>query len=180
MLASFFPGYREARGAGNDGKSIRERSGLSASNLVYKLPILRTGVVGKTGDIERREWRDRKDFRPEAVVRVCSQVGQHLIELEVSDPQTKTATTQAVTVEPDQIYPVKPLRLKYKGISYFAGPVPPDWPGIPRPDKEEMDEQLDTIRHDLGCNAIIITAGEAYEDSQSQSFPCPPLCWSFR
>jgi len=91
-------------------------------------------------------------------------VGQHLVELKVSDPLTTSTTTQGVMVEPDQIYPVKPLRLKYKGISYFAGPVPPDWAGIPNPNEEEMDEQLDTIRHDLGCNAIIITAGEAYED----------------
>ena len=69
-----------------------------------------------------------------------------------------------ITVEPDQIYPVKALRLKYKGISYFAGPVPPDWAGIPNPNEEEMDEQLGTIRNDLGCNAIIITGGEDYED----------------
>ena len=91
-------------------------------------------------------------------------VGQHLIKLRVADSQNEDITGHIVGADPDQIYPAKPLRLKYKGITYFAGPVPPDWAGAPNPDHDEMDEQLDTIRDDLGCNAIIISGGEDYED----------------
>lgn len=90
--------------------------------------------------------------------------GDHLVRLEVSDSLTTNTASQWVTVEPDQIYPARPLHLMYKGITYFAGPVPPDWAGIPNPDHDEMDEQLDTIRNELGCNAIIISGGEDYED----------------
>jgi hypothetical protein len=91
-------------------------------------------------------------------------VGQHLVELEASDRVAKSTVAQAVTVEPDQIYPTKPLHLRHKGFTYFAGPVPPAWPSLPRPTDDEMDEQLDTMRNELGCNAIIISGGEDYED----------------
>ena len=91
-------------------------------------------------------------------------VGQHEVGLEVSDPFAKSTAAQTVTVEPDQIYPTKPLHLRHKGFTYFTGPVPPAWPSLPRPTDEEMDEQLDTIREGLGCNAIIISGGEDYED----------------
>ena len=90
--------------------------------------------------------------------------GEHTIKLTVSDGLAESSVKRKLTVEPDQIYPVKPFLPKYKGITYFAGPVLPDWSGIPSPNEEVMDEQLGTIRNDLGCNAIIISGGEQYED----------------
>ena len=89
--------------------------------------------------------------------------GEHVVQLNVSDGISQDSLRQGITVEPDQIYPTNPLHLKHKGITYFAGPVPPDWAGIPNPDHDEMDEQLDTIHNELGCNAIIISGGEDYE-----------------
>jgi len=91
-------------------------------------------------------------------------VGQHLIKLRVADSQNEDIAGHIVGADPDQIYPVKLLHLKHKGISYFAGPIPPDWAGGPNPSHDEMDEQLDTIRNELGCNAVIIMAGGDYED----------------
>jgi len=95
--------------------------------------------------------------------------GSHIIVATVSDGMETVKTPEwygrnPITVEPDQIYPTKPIHLRYKGITYFAGPVPPDWAGIPNPDHDEMDEQLDTIRKELGCNAIVISSGKEYED----------------
>jgi hypothetical protein len=90
--------------------------------------------------------------------------GEHLIGLRVSDGMEERSAERRVTVEPDQIYPVKPLYMRYKGVSYFCGGITPEWPNIPNPNEEEMDEQLDTIHNELGCNAIIISAGEAFED----------------
>ena len=91
-------------------------------------------------------------------------VGEHLVEMRVSDGFAVRSHTQSMAVDPDQIYPTRPLHLGYKGITYFAGPVPPDWLGIPNPTHIAMDEQLDAIRNELGCNAIIISGGEDYED----------------
>lgn len=91
-------------------------------------------------------------------------IGQHLIKLSVTDSQNEDVTGHIVGADPEQIYPAKPLHLKYKGTTYFAGPVPPDWEAIPNPDHDEMGEQLDSIRNELGCNAIIISGGEGYED----------------
>jgi hypothetical protein len=70
-----------------------------------------------------------------------------------------------MTVEPDQLYPTKPLRLKYKGVNYAAARTAPEFSSIPTPTSEETDEQLTTIRNELGCNAIVIQAGDGYEDN---------------
>lgn len=90
--------------------------------------------------------------------------GDHEIGLRASDGRTSAFSKNTLAVEPDQIYPVKPLHLKYKGVRYYAGSVTPDWQGIPNPSDEEMDEQLDTIHYELGCNALIISGGEISED----------------
>jgi hypothetical protein len=117
------------------------------------------------GDPLQNTWLiDNKEVSHEHDYSTKLPVGEHLVDLQVSDGRQTRVKSGTITVESDQIYPVKPLRLKYKGISYFAGPVPPDWAGIPNPNEEEMDEQLGTIRNDLGCNAIIISGGEDYED----------------
>lgn len=58
-------------------------------------------------------------------------VGQHTVELEASDRFAKGVTAQAVTVEPDQIYPAKPLRIRYKGMKYAAGRGSPELVSTP-------------------------------------------------
>ena len=92
-------------------------------------------------------------------------VGQHLVELQALDSQAKSATEQAVAVEPDQTYPPRQLQIKRKGICYCAGQVAPEWGDNPNPSMEEMDEQLDTIHDELGCNTIVIFAGGDHEDA---------------
>lgn len=91
--------------------------------------------------------------------------GDHAIVLKVSDDESETVTSTTVTVEPDQIYPTKPLHVKYKGVNYCVGrPMTPEFTGYPSPDRDQMDEELDNIHKDLGCNAIIIAAGADSED----------------
>ena len=86
-------------------------------------------------------------------------VGQHVVELEASDPQIKAATTQAVTVEPDQIYPTKQLHIGYKGMRMMVG-----WKGMSRTPTEVTDEKLEVIRNELGCNAVTIFGNTEFED----------------
>lgn len=90
--------------------------------------------------------------------------GDHAVRLSVSDGLAEDHIQQAFTVEPDQIYPTRPLHLRYKGVSYFAGPMTPEWGSAPNPTMEEMDEQLDTLYQNLGCNAIIICGGKDDEE----------------
>jgi len=91
--------------------------------------------------------------------------GVHAISLNVSDGKSQASKYATVTVDPDQIYPTKPLGLKYKGICYCAGKVTPELASYLTPSRDEMDEQLSTIHDELGCNAIIIMAGADYEDN---------------
>ena len=93
-------------------------------------------------------------------------VGQHLVGLDVSDGRHEVAVNRAISVDLDltATYPVRPLQLRYKGVRYFAGSIALDWPNIPTPNNEEMDEQLDTIRSELDCNAISVCGGEPSED----------------
>jgi PKD repeat protein len=87
-------------------------------------------------------------------------VGPHTVELEASDPQIKTATTQAVTVEPDQIYPTKQLHIGYKGMRMMVG-----WKGMAWPIPIDItDEKLDIIHDELGCNAVLIFGNTEFED----------------
>ena len=90
--------------------------------------------------------------------------GDHSIVLKVSDGRSEATKYGTVMVDPDQIYPSRQLHIKLKGVCYCAGPVAPEWSSLPNPSREEMDEQLDTIRHELGCNAIVIFAGGDHED----------------
>ena len=89
--------------------------------------------------------------------------GDHVIRLDVSDRIAQDSVQQSVTVESDQIYQTKPLHVKFKGTNYFVGDIMPEGPKV-FPTEDEMTEQLYTIHHDLGCNAIIITGGPAWED----------------
>ena len=93
-----------------------------------------------------------------------TETGDPRVKLQVSDGKLKDEKEYSfLHVEPDQLYPAKPLNLKCKGTSYYVGPAGPEWSN-PVPNEEEMNEQLDTIRDDLGCNAVIITGGESFED----------------
>ena len=89
-------------------------------------------------------------------------VGNHLVQLRVSDGQAEDTTARRVEAEPDQIYPSRQLRIRLKGISMFVGPIG-EWP-FPALSREEMDEQLYAVRNELGCNAVIISGGEDCED----------------
>ena len=93
-------------------------------------------------------------------------VGQHRIKLRVADSQNEDVAGHMVDVDPDQIYPAKPLHLKYKGVNYCVGkPMNPEWStDYPSPNRDQIDEELDNIHNDLGCNAMIITAGADSED----------------
>lgn len=88
--------------------------------------------------------------------------GKHGVGLVVSDGKLKDETGTYLNVVSDQIYPTKALNLRYKGTSYYIGSVG-EW-SSPSPTEEQMDEYLDVIHDELGCNAIIITAGGEFED----------------
>lgn len=90
--------------------------------------------------------------------------GEHLIDLQVSDGQQTRVNSATITVEPDQIYPTKQFHIKYKGVNYTAAELTPEW-HVHNSSSDEMDEQLDTIRKELGCNAVIIDAGAEFEDN---------------
>jgi len=100
--------------------------------------------------------------------------GDHTYEVDVSDGQlTSKSAKGIVTVEPNQIpdpndptkllYQPQRLDVKYKGVRYIAGPITPEW-DLPNPSEDEMDEQLETIYKELGCNAISIVGGSQSED----------------
>ena len=91
--------------------------------------------------------------------------GDHSIVLKVSDGRSEATKYASVMVDPDQIYPTKPLQLKYKGVDYCVGtPMAPEWGGYPSPNRDQIDEEQENIHNDLGCNAIIIMAGADSED----------------
>jgi len=117
---------------------------------------------------------DHKEVSREPNCSIKLPEGDHWIDLDVSDGiETRPALGgNRVTVDPDQIYPVKTLNVKYKGITYFAGPVTSEWSSAPSPSIEEMNEQLDTIHEDLGCNAIIVCGGK---DDENKVIECGKL-----
>jgi len=91
--------------------------------------------------IDNRPVSTQKDFSTKLPV------GLHLVQLNVSDGTTKSTATNIVTVEPDQIYPSGQLKVRYKGVNYWT-------PSFKTTD--QIDEELDTIQKELGCNAIIL------------------------
>ncbi|MCX6659536.1 MAG: PKD domain-containing protein [Candidatus Bathyarchaeota archaeon] len=93
------------------------------------------------------------------------EAGTHSVKLEVSDGKLKDEKEYSfLDVESGQIYPTKSLNVKYEGMRYSAGAWAP-YAQTLTPGIEEMNEQLDTIRHELGCNAILIFSGTGYEDN---------------
>jgi len=106
-----------------------------------------------------------KDVSHEASFSTKLPEGRHWVGLEVSDGIESVGAGNSVTVEPDQIYPTQSLYVRYKGIGYSAGTYSPSTANIPTPTIDEMDEQLQTIHNELGCNAIMIYGGGDYENN---------------
>jgi hypothetical protein len=94
-------------------------------------------------------------------------VGRHQIQLRVTDGQTTASNYEAITVEPDQIYPAKNIRIKIKGMKYAVGRAAPELTVTPKeiPNHEKMVDQLGTIHDEMGCNAVYLQAGAEYEDN---------------
>jgi hypothetical protein len=92
------------------------------------------------------------------------EAGTNRVKLEVSDGKLTNERELYLEVEPSEMYPINPLDVKYKGIIYFAGPMP-DWRYIRPPQKDKMEDELDTIRNELGCNAIRITGDGSAGDN---------------
>ncbi|MEM2864966.1 MAG: hypothetical protein QXR65_06860, partial [Candidatus Bathyarchaeia archaeon] len=86
--------------------------------------------------------------------------GEHKIGLRVSDGKDEIFSERVLEVEPEQIYPTKPLYVKYKGIRMMVG-----WKGMRLPISTDVtNEKLDIIRNELGCNSVIIFGNEEFED----------------
>jgi hypothetical protein len=112
------------------------------------------------GDPLTYEWLvDNEPVSTEEDYSTKLPVGQHDVRLEVSDPLTKNTTTQTVTVEPDQIYQTKPLKIKHKGIRMTVG-----WKGMGHTPIDVTEEKLDAIHNELGCNAVIIFGNTEFEN----------------
>jgi hypothetical protein len=112
------------------------------------------------GDPLRHTWLiDNREVSHERDYSAKLSQGEHLVDLRVCDGKQTRVKSGTVTVEPDQIYPARQLHIEYKGMRYAACTFGPHYPSIPTPTEEAMNEQLDTISNELGCNAIIITGG---------------------
>jgi hypothetical protein len=113
--------------------------------------------------VDNQTMSHDKDFSTELAQ------GTHTVELVADDGhyQTPPSYYQSLTIEPDQIYLTKSLQMEFKGIDYAAGRVSPEFVSTPAsiPDHDKMDEQLGTIRNELGCNGVSIWAGAGYEDN---------------
>jgi hypothetical protein len=84
---------------------------------------------------------------------------EHAVQLNVSDGIAQDNVQQTVTVDPDQIYPTKPLHIQHKGMRMTVG-----WKGMDRTPIDVTDEKLDAIHNELGCNAVIIFGNTEFED----------------
>jgi hypothetical protein len=85
--------------------------------------------------------------------------GDHVVQLDVSDGFTQDSVQQTATVEPDQIYPKKPLHINYKGMRMMVG-----WKGMNPIPIDVTDEKLDIIHNELVCNAVLIFGNTEFED----------------
>jgi len=86
-------------------------------------------------------------------------VGEHAVELQVSDGEQIRVRSATVTVEPDQIYPPKQLHIQHKGMRMMVG-----WKGMAPIPIDITDEKLDIIHDELACNAVLIFGNTEFED----------------
>jgi len=81
-------------------------------------------------------------------------VGNHTVEVVASDGMAYASKERIVTVERNSVYPARRLSTPIKGIVYrLSDPLSSVFKS---PDDEEMEEDLQVIREELGCNAIRI------------------------
>jgi len=106
----------------------------------------------------------------EVLSRSYRKEGGHNLTLEASDKESKRRDDISFDVEPEQLpqYPQQKMHAKYKGMMYYVTGIS-GWPSIYTPSKDKMDEQLDTIRNELRCNAIIVTGDGNAEDHLIES-----------
>jgi hypothetical protein len=79
--------------------------------------------------------------------------GQHMIKLVVSDGHSQDSMIQSIVVDRSDVYPSRQFTIGLKGINYHIGRRYMGEYGR-YPDADEINESLDVIRYELGCNAI--------------------------
>jgi hypothetical protein len=97
---------------------------------------------------------------------VSSEKG-HEIKLVVSDGMKEESTTAMIPVDParPERFHQSRLTVPVKGINYQVGIT--NWPSFPTPTSEEMLEEIEVIRNELGCNGIRI-----YGDNDDKIVEC--------
>jgi len=85
----------------------------------------------------------------------------HEIRLVVSDGSKEDSTSVTVPVDQATLYPLKRVGMRFKGVNYMIGHRFED-KLYPPTSELEMEESLEVIRNDLGCNAIKFVGD--YED----------------
>jgi len=82
-------------------------------------------------------------------------VGNHSVQLVVSNGRFQSSFERIVSVESSSMYQQRKLLIPIKGICYSTGIF--SWqPAFKPPEVEEMMEDLETIKREVGCNAIRI------------------------
>jgi len=80
--------------------------------------------------------------------------GNHTVQLAVSDGKATASKEKLVAVDKSTAHPTKKLAIPVKGVVYRLGD--PLSSVFKSPDDEEMEEDLQIILDELGCNAIRI------------------------
>lgn len=81
-------------------------------------------------------------------------VGMNTVRLIANDGRAQGSIEVRITVERSSIFPTKKLAIPIKGVNFRL-----TW----NPSRQEIEECLDVIRRDLGCNGIKLIG--AYEDA---------------
>ena len=111
--------------------------------------------------IDSQEASQEKDYSEKL------SAGEHQVRLEVSDNLYTDAFVKGITVDQANLggYPKRKLGIPIKGINYNIGfHNDTSWDSTlekrvdasPPPCEEEMDEMLDLMTNELGCNAVRI------------------------
>jgi len=81
-------------------------------------------------------------------------VGEHTVKLTATDGNAQNSVETKITIERKSFYDLKKLTVSVKGVCYNIGIAP--WREFRSPEDEEILEDLEVIRNELGCNAIRI------------------------
>jgi hypothetical protein len=79
--------------------------------------------------------------------------GQHTIKLVISDGQNQDFMIESIAVDKSDVYPTEQFTIDLKGMNYHIGRRYLGEYGR-YPDADEINESLEVIRNELGCNAI--------------------------